>query len=262
MGSSTNSQLVELEALDASASVAAPEPAMSGRGKSALSPGRRVVYVLLLGLWLIVNVRFWAFWLAPDHRGALALWIPATFAFAYLPTGLPAFYWFYVGRMRRPREVRAPPGLRVAMITLCVPRTSRSTAAGRSRCRGARSVGEKRLRSRSGVDQNPGEEVGECIVLIERKHMRDVLVWADDNDAASLAVDAPQVEDVTGGRVWAEHSHLSSCRRGTQATERTRAVRRRSGDGCPSECETARCARRDPGFARSAAGCAPAPGSG
>ena len=66
---------------------------MSGRGRSALSPcARRVVYVLLLGLWLIVNVRFWAFWLAPDHRGALALWIPATLAFAYLLTGLPTFY--------------------------------------------------------------------------------------------------------------------------------------------------------------------------
>ena len=121
MGSSSNSQLVELEAPDAGASVAAPEPAMSGRGRSALSRGRRVVYVLLLGLWLIVNVRFWAFWLAPDHRGALALWIPATLAFAYLLTGLPTFYWFYVGRMRRPWQVPAPPRLRVAMITLCVP---------------------------------------------------------------------------------------------------------------------------------------------
>ena len=94
---------------------------MSGRGESALSPGRRVVYVLLLGLWLIVTVRFWIFWLRPDHRGVLVLWIPATLAFAYLLTGLPTFYWFYVGRMRRPRQVPAPPGLRVAMITLCVP---------------------------------------------------------------------------------------------------------------------------------------------
>ena len=121
MGSSTNSQLLEHEALDAGATVAAPEPATSGHSESALSTGRRVVYVLLLGLWLIVNVRFWIFWLRPDHRGALVLWIPATLAFAYLLTGLPTFYWFYVGRMRRPPYVPAPPGLRVAMITLCVP---------------------------------------------------------------------------------------------------------------------------------------------
>jgi cellulose synthase (UDP-forming) len=80
-----------------------------------------VIYVLLLGLWLVVNVRFWVFWLAPAHRGVLLLWIPTTLAFAYLLTGLPTFYWFYVGRMRRPRQVPAPPGLRVAMITLCVP---------------------------------------------------------------------------------------------------------------------------------------------
>ena len=121
MGSTTHSRLVEPEALDVGASVAAPDPAMPGRGKSALSTGRWVVYVLLLGLWLIVNVRFWAFWLEPANRGALVLWIPATFAFAYLLTGLPTFYWFYVGRMRRPTHVPAPPGLRVAMITLCVP---------------------------------------------------------------------------------------------------------------------------------------------
>ena len=49
------------------------------------------------------------------------LWIPATFAFAYLLTGLPTFYWLYVGRVRRPPPTPAPPGLRVTMITLCVP---------------------------------------------------------------------------------------------------------------------------------------------
>lgn len=91
------------------------------RGESALSPGRRVVYVLLLALWLFVVVRFWSFWARPENRGALALWIPATFSFAYLLTGLPSVYWFYVGHMRRPPQVPAPPGRRVAIITLCVP---------------------------------------------------------------------------------------------------------------------------------------------
>ena len=93
----------------------------SRRGVPALTTGRRVVYVLLLGLWVVVNVRFWLFWFEPGHRGALVLWVPATITFGYLLTGLPTFYWFYVGRMRRPRHVPAPPGLRVAIITLCVP---------------------------------------------------------------------------------------------------------------------------------------------
>lgn len=92
-----------------------------GVGVPAMSPGRRVVYVLLLALWIVVTVRFWRFWLEPDHRGTLVLWVPATIAFGYLLTILPTFYWFYVGRMRRPEPVPAPPGLKVAMITLCVP---------------------------------------------------------------------------------------------------------------------------------------------
>jgi cellulose synthase (UDP-forming) len=91
------------------------------RGESALSPGRRVLYTLLWMLWIVVVVRFWLFWGDPEHRGATALYVPATLAFAYLMTGLPTIYWFYVGRMRRPVPVAAPEGLRVAMITLCVP---------------------------------------------------------------------------------------------------------------------------------------------
>jgi hypothetical protein len=43
-------------------------------------------------------------------------------------------------------------------------------------------------------------------VLIERKEMRDVLVWTDDNDAPVLAAHAPPVEDVTGG--WFSAKHL------------------------------------------------------
>ena len=54
------------------------------RAEPVLSTGRRIVYVLLLALWLVVVVRFWVFWTRPEHRGDLALWIPATFAFAYL----------------------------------------------------------------------------------------------------------------------------------------------------------------------------------
>ncbi len=116
MDSATDSR-----AESAAASGASAPPARAGRGVPGMTTGRRVVYFLLLALWVVVTVRFWVFWLDPEHRGALVLWIPATITFAYLLTGLPTFYWFYVGRMRRPRHVPAPPGLRVAMITLCVP---------------------------------------------------------------------------------------------------------------------------------------------
>ena len=125
MAGSIDSHPADVEALDEGGHVVAPEwPAAVpglGRGVPMLSTGRRVVWVLLGILWLVVVVRFWWFWTRPRYRGDLALYIPATLAFAYLLTGLPTLFWFYVGRMRRPADVPAPPGLHVAVITLCVP---------------------------------------------------------------------------------------------------------------------------------------------
>ncbi len=137
MATSTDSERTEPAALDGGGIAVVPEPPApdgggiavvpepsqsgAGRSESVLSPGRRVVYLLLSGLWLIVMVRFWVYWAQPEHRGSRALYLPATLAFAYLLTGLPTVYWYYVGRMRRPLWVPAPAGLRVAVITLCVP---------------------------------------------------------------------------------------------------------------------------------------------
>ncbi|HSD80276.1 MAG TPA: glycosyltransferase family 2 protein, partial [Solirubrobacteraceae bacterium] len=99
---------------------AAP-PAPVAPSVPVLSTGRRIVYVLLGALWALVVVRFWVYWAQPEHRGAPALYLPATVALAYLLTGLPTYFWFFVGRMRRPVHVPPPPGLRVAVVTLCVP---------------------------------------------------------------------------------------------------------------------------------------------
>src|ERR1019366_1202239 len=40
------------------------------------------------------------------------------------------------------------------------------------------------------------EERGELVVGIEREHMRNVLVWTDDGDAALLPIDTPHLENV------------------------------------------------------------------
>jgi cellulose synthase (UDP-forming) len=86
-----------------------------------LSSRQRIAHAVLAALWLVVSVRFWAFWLDDAHRGSLALYVPATVALAYLNTVLPTFFWFYVGRMRRPLHVPPKAGTRVALVTLCVP---------------------------------------------------------------------------------------------------------------------------------------------
>ena len=96
-------------------------PPRSVRSGPALSRRQRAVYWALTLLWVVVAVRFWTWWLRPEHQGALGLYLAATIPLAYLTTILPSFYWFFVGRMRRPVHMEPAPDLRVAMITLCVP---------------------------------------------------------------------------------------------------------------------------------------------
>ncbi len=84
--------------------------------------GRQLAtYGALTLLWVIVVGRFWGWWMRPDQRGALGLFLATSLSLAYLTTLLPSFYWFFVGRMRRPAHLRPAPGTRVALITLCVP---------------------------------------------------------------------------------------------------------------------------------------------
>jgi cellulose synthase (UDP-forming) len=78
-------------------------------------------YAAILLLWLAATVQFWRWWLPQSAHGSPWLFWPQTAALVYLVTVLPSLYWFFVGRMRRPVEPEVPAGLRVAMITLCVP---------------------------------------------------------------------------------------------------------------------------------------------
>jgi cellulose synthase (UDP-forming) len=98
------------------------EPAVwKVRDERVLSRVQRAEHAALGALWVFVVVSFWRWWLAPAHRGALGLYLPATAAFGYLTTVLPSLFWLFVGRMRRPVHVAPARGRRVALITLCVP---------------------------------------------------------------------------------------------------------------------------------------------
>jgi cellulose synthase (UDP-forming) len=78
-------------------------------------------YWALALLWAVVTVSFWGWWLRGSVRGTPWLYWPQTVALFYQTSVLPAFFWFFVRSMRRPVEPEPQPGLRVAMITLCVP---------------------------------------------------------------------------------------------------------------------------------------------
>jgi cellulose synthase (UDP-forming) len=81
----------------------------------------RVEYLLLVGLWLAANLLLWSWWFRPANMGAPVLFGLVSAAIFYDFTFLPGLYMFFVGRMRRPVSVSSPPGMRVAVVTLCVP---------------------------------------------------------------------------------------------------------------------------------------------
>lgn len=78
-------------------------------------------WAILLG-WTAVNVGYWTWWLPRSGSGAGWLFWPQTLATLYALTILPSFFFYYVLRARRPIEAPPPADLRVALVTLCVPR--------------------------------------------------------------------------------------------------------------------------------------------
>ena len=107
------------------------EPAFRHASTSALSRGQRAVHLALALAWTAVTSTFWVWWLG--HASASASWLYWTqsVTLLYQTTVLPWFYWLYVRKMRRPIEVQARPGMRVALITLCVPSSESITVIRR-----------------------------------------------------------------------------------------------------------------------------------
>ncbi|MBO0728663.1 MAG: glycosyltransferase [Acidimicrobiaceae bacterium] len=86
-----------------------------------MSSAQRHVYRGLTLLWLIAALAFWAWWLRPSHITWVPSFVVTTLVVAYT-LGLPGYFLFFVGRMRRPHPALVPPpGLRVAFATTFVP---------------------------------------------------------------------------------------------------------------------------------------------
>ena len=98
------------------------------RGGTAGFASRRVVigparagFWALAVAWAGVTASFWLWWLGHAGTGTPWLYWLQTACLAYQTTLLPTFFFYYLGKMRRPVEPDPPPGLRVALVTLCVP---------------------------------------------------------------------------------------------------------------------------------------------
>ena len=101
--------------------LARPGVAHGIRSKRVVTGATRTAWwVIALG-WAGVTSSFWLWWLSHAGSGTPWLFWPQTLSLLYQTTALPAFFFYYVYKMRRPVEVPVRAGMRVAMITLCVP---------------------------------------------------------------------------------------------------------------------------------------------
>ena len=108
---------------------ACPRRVSSGSRSSSGEPA--LIYSLLVGLWVLVNVGFWGWWLRPAHVEQVSLFVLFSAVFFYDVTFLPSMYLYFVWRMARPKHLAAQPGLKVALITLCVPSSESIAVIGR-----------------------------------------------------------------------------------------------------------------------------------
>jgi cellulose synthase/poly-beta-1,6-N-acetylglucosamine synthase-like glycosyltransferase len=95
--------------------------ALRGSSKRVVTGTARLVWWVIALAWAVVTASFWLWWLGRAGSGTSWLFWPQTFSLAYQSTALPTFFFYYLYKMRRPIEVQSPAGMRVAMITLCVP---------------------------------------------------------------------------------------------------------------------------------------------
>jgi cellulose synthase (UDP-forming) len=97
------------------------KPTYRVRSVASLAGRDWIGYAALVVAWLVVNAFFWVWWLQPANVDSAWMYWPFTVALAYSGTFLTSTYLYFVGRMRRPVPIAAEPGLKVALITLCVP---------------------------------------------------------------------------------------------------------------------------------------------
>lgn len=85
-----------------------------------LSGGQKLVYYLLVLVWLATLTWFWLWWLQPIHIANLVRFLITCFIL-FTITVPPLWYFYFVGRMKKPNpKLPLPPG-RVAMVVTKAP---------------------------------------------------------------------------------------------------------------------------------------------
>ena len=102
-------------------SPSSPAPRFRHSSVAVLTRSQKIQHFLLALLWAGVTTSFWYWWLSHTAHSSPGLYWTQTVVLLYQTTFLPTLYWLFVLKMRKPVEVPARPGMRVAMATLCVP---------------------------------------------------------------------------------------------------------------------------------------------
>jgi cellulose synthase (UDP-forming) len=88
---------------------------------NVLSQRERSILLGLVSLWLITLIWFWHWWLQPQHLATIDGMIVCSLLLAW-NTMLPAYYFFFVWRMKRPNpNLDLPSDWRVAMVVTKAP---------------------------------------------------------------------------------------------------------------------------------------------
>lgn len=85
------------------------------------TPKQKVYFNILLVFWVLMNTIFFMWWFQKGHITSLPLFVVNT-AFLMWTYLLPAYFFFFVSRVKRPNEkLPIPENLRVAMIVTKAP---------------------------------------------------------------------------------------------------------------------------------------------
>jgi cellulose synthase (UDP-forming) len=85
-----------------------------------MSPSTRRA-LLITPVWAFCTFWMWTWWINPVRVNYAPIYIPLTVALLYEFAILPTVFLYFVLRAKRPPRRIAPKGLKVAVITLCVP---------------------------------------------------------------------------------------------------------------------------------------------
>ncbi|GLV53873.1 hypothetical protein KDH_07240 [Dictyobacter sp. S3.2.2.5] len=88
--------------------------------KSVMSQQQKVMFFILLALWIVSLVFFWNWWLQPEHVVTRTGMIINSLVLLW-STVLPGYYFFFVARMHEPDPSLPLPEGRVAMVVTKAP---------------------------------------------------------------------------------------------------------------------------------------------